>query len=417
MNHAPLAPGGQAGSQVFNSNGNGRTTSLRDVLVNAPRLSEEAWTAFKVQEIARTPAKRRPLVRFLLLKCGRKAVCWPSNKTIADELGYCQRTIDFYLAEVDGEGITQRLPVTSRSRRVIFFPAHPGYAETLTLVKESRKICASCRANSADHVAQKLRTKPLTVEDEKSNPLTNGNSREQDVGAGDEHGPRIEDGGTGGLKDLSEGTVNGKTGGPPERGVLAPLAQTVPSQEGNPPCPHCGRAVEIAGRNRSHPDGNGYMCPRCDLAWITPDSWKAACAMSHRATATSPEAPRLTPTVVVDVLPVPTPTPARKPQEELLDAVRSLSPGSTQEEIGKVTMRISRAIGDNHSYRYWSRVAQLVALGKIPTSVFVDVCGPDVGSPAKVINARVRRFVPDLWEKSFPKGLCGRLGEVTLHRG
>ena len=132
------------------------TTSLRDVLVNAPKLSEEAWTAFKVQEIARTPAKRRPLVRFLLLKCGRKAVCWPSNKTIADELGYCQRTIDFYLDEIDVKGITQRLPVTARSRRVIFFLAHPAYAETLTLVKESRKISHHVVQILRDHVAQKM---------------------------------------------------------------------------------------------------------------------------------------------------------------------------------------------------------------------------------------------------------------------
>ena len=129
------------------------------ILETAPQLAESEWKAFKVDVIAKTPKKRRPLIHYLLFKARGKPVCWPSDAAIAEDLGICKRTVNFWFDELEEHEIVLRVRVATRFRRAIFFPDHPegkkliaeikrqarkqlGAAIT-TLVKQERKNNAS----------------------------------------------------------------------------------------------------------------------------------------------------------------------------------------------------------------------------------------------------------------------------------
>ncbi len=115
--------------------------SVRDILVNAPKLSEEDWKVLRLKIITSAPPKRRELVRYLLFRCGRKPICWPSDETIGKAIDCCERSVRNYLDELDKLKITQRISVPTRFRRVIFFLEIPGCNKTITLVKQAGKIC------------------------------------------------------------------------------------------------------------------------------------------------------------------------------------------------------------------------------------------------------------------------------------
>jgi hypothetical protein len=240
---------------------NAPAKTILEKLKGSPKLSEEAWKPFSRAQIEKTPARRRPLVRYLLFCCNRKCLAWPGDDTIGRELGYCERSVRNHLNEIEKAGIIQRIPVPTRFKRVILFPDHPGFSDTLTSVQHPAKFAGHVRQNLPDtpgKICRRNRSIPVPVQEE----------------TGKERNSRVQ-AETPEKKNLSNGTGTERPGD-----GLA--------------CPHCDTPTDLIGISPATPEGTNLRCNVCGIVW-TANAWNSAMAYKLAMAAASPKDQRADP--------------------------------------------------------------------------------------------------------------------------
>jgi hypothetical protein len=381
---------------------------VRDILSSAPKLSEDEWRRFKEAQIAAAPAKRRGLVRYLLFRCGRKAVCWPSDDAIGRELGFDGRTIRRWMNELDALGITERLSVPTRFRRAILFPANPTCEKVLTDVKEAGH---SVRLKT-DVLSASTRTfcpkKPLTVESENGNlkgGIISSSAQALAQRACEGERPReakpptrIDDG----HAKIASIKGNGGTVTTPPRQYksVANLAEA--------PLDDPVIAAELRAREQARARASAQPSDAEIVAHVLGTATASTTIQGDKAD-TTPRALLTGDPDASGAMPQPL------TESELTRLMLSLSPGATGQEIGLVALKAARALADGHSLRWWRRVAQLVAAGRVPASVFAGLNAPGVRDARAVLNARVRKYVPDLQARGHPVLCRTATHTVSVH--
>jgi len=352
--------GQSAPSQAAGQAGHSRP-SVPDILVNAPKLSEEDWKVLRLKIITSAPPKRRELVRYLLFRCGRKPVCWPSDEIIGKQIDCCERSVRNYLHELDEVNITRRISVPTRSRRAIFFLEAPGCNEIMTLVKQSGKICRLYPAKTCKTTRQILPEKPLTVTVQPKSSM-NGNSRTQDEGPENEQ-PALEDGGTGGKENLSNG--NGNERSLEKKGAWTPGMAP-------PPCPSCGKQMETMGR------GAFIACLRCVIQTTPADLAALLAGESHQAVAEDvPDMPGL----------------------EFLARLKKNAPSAVCEQAWAVLCQAFEPTDAHDSSQAYRKVVNRVRRGFLSPAIVVHAfkraMDPSAVNPGKVFTYNVEHRIQE----------------------
>ncbi len=206
---------------------------------------------------------------------------------------------------------------------------------------------------------QNLHQKPLTV-NRSPKPLTNGNSRTRDEGPENER-PALEDGGTGGKENLSNGNGNGVP--------LETKATWTPGMA-PPPCPICGKPMETLGQ------GTSIACLRCGIQ-KTPAALAALLAgESHQAAAGD----------VSDV-----------PGLEFLERLRSGAPSAVCDQAWAVLCHAFGPTDARDSSRAYRTVVNQVRRGFLAPAIvvhaFKQAMDPSAKNPGKVFTYNVEHRI------------------------
>ena len=264
--HAPAKPNSHSAVPSGNSNSEGTSVDWPPLFVGS------AKGVYKHQVLAESQSRgfERLLEIALLDRCGGKADTWVGNEQLADDTRVHEKSIPRLLKRLESSGKWKAFD-DSRvdARRRIIDLSHPHAEAVVEALRQSPHVKFERSRSNPEAIARtkksaglpfsdnshgrvtvhyppegnRLLPKPLTVPVQ---PLKNGNSRVRGE-------PALEDGGTGGEKNLSNGNGNGKPlatdNHPPVVGSLPAIAR--------PDRCKCSVPLEVLG------DGAGVRCPAC----------------------------------------------------------------------------------------------------------------------------------------------------------